>query len=277
MVSICASAVASGAAHRRVRVCTLASALALAVLVAAAPARLAAQTAVCDPTIPQAKGQPLGYQPRGERCEGVYAQPVSATTLVVASFTQGPVRYAFDAPAPIQISWTDGPQKPTHLRARSLKRNVYYQMDSVQKAPSATFVWPADVLRALDLGSDEIGVLGWMNETLGEAARPVHLPLKVQQPDGPETTGETYTLMLIPGVELKEIQLSIDQLDERGRLVRTAVPQHPLKFGFYPPNRAIAIELPKLSEPGHYYLELTGEREDGLTTSRDFYFLKPHD
>ncbi|MFZ1413069.1 MAG: hypothetical protein WAS73_00600 [Defluviicoccus sp.] len=251
--------------------------LALAAALAPAPRPVAAQAAVCDPIIPQAPAQPLGYQPRGERCEGVYAQPVSAATLIVASFTQGPVRYAFDSHAPIQISWTAGSQKPTHLRARSLKRNVYYQMDSVQMAPPATFEWPADVLRALNLGSDEIGVLGWMTETLDEAARPVHLPLKVHQPDGPETDSDTYTLMLIPGVELKELQISIDQLDNRGRLVRSTVPQHPLKFGFYPPNRAIAIELPKLSEPGHYYLELTGERQDGLTISRDFYFLRSRD
>src|SRR5215204_7591254 len=48
---------------------------------------LAAQV-ICDPALPGIKEGALGYRDRGDRCEGLYINPVSNTTLFVASFTE---------------------------------------------------------------------------------------------------------------------------------------------------------------------------------------------
>jgi hypothetical protein len=50
---------------------------------------VSAQQSPCDPNLTQLGQNPQGYRLRGDRCEGIYIQPVSgSTTLLVASFTE---------------------------------------------------------------------------------------------------------------------------------------------------------------------------------------------
>src|ERR1700752_3824995 len=53
------------------------------------PCLVAAPQNPFDPNLKEIVQNPQGYQVRGDRCEGLYVQPVSGTSsLLVASFTE---------------------------------------------------------------------------------------------------------------------------------------------------------------------------------------------
>jgi hypothetical protein len=106
----------------------------------------AAQDTLCDPAVPLREDVNYGYQDRGDRCEGIYANsPVSGSTIGVASFTKGTVSYEFTT-IPLEITWPSGLDQPVRLRAKPLRPDLFYQMDTFQPATASSFVWPTDFL-----------------------------------------------------------------------------------------------------------------------------------
>jgi hypothetical protein len=80
-------------------------------------------------------------------------------------------------------------------------------------------------------------------------------------------------LVLVPGRELKEVFLSLATVQEGGEPRRFIRSGEALEYGYYPAGRGIGIQLPPLSEPGIYYVELAAELAGGgvITTTIHLY------
>src|SRR5262245_34554475 len=85
----------------------------------------------CDPELlKQASNGPLGYSPRNLRCEGRYGRtvatstPLSLRSFVLALPNERPLSSS------LRVSWMINGNKQIELRAYSLKRGEYFQMDA---------------------------------------------------------------------------------------------------------------------------------------------------
>src|SRR5258708_19828625 len=90
---------------------------------------LGAQQSPCDPNLAQLGQNPQGYRLRGDRCEGIYIQPVSgSSTLLVASFTEFFEEFDPTSSDPLSGEWSSPAGTPIHLRAYALPQKPYSQM-----------------------------------------------------------------------------------------------------------------------------------------------------
>ncbi|MGF1641814.1 MAG: hypothetical protein ACFCUO_12770 [Rhodospirillales bacterium] len=233
----------------------------------------------CDPAIDPAKyrDRPLGYRPFGDRCEGTYAQSVSASTMRVVSFAAGADRLKPERSEAISIAWPKVKDGPIRLRAKALARNVYYQMDTLQPDGAASFTWKTDVARRSSIGPEGLGVVGWTEAPIGGETETVYLPLTVRQ-DGGESAEGDYRLLIALGEPLKSVSWSIYRFDERRGAylpVPAAASQH---RAVHRSSRTVPIRIRGLPQTGIYYVEITGElAADDLRTSRRIWFYHPGD
>jgi hypothetical protein len=235
---------------------------------------LGAQKSPCDPNLAQLGQNPQGYRLRGDRCEGVYIQPVSgSTTLLVASFTEFFEDFDPSSPDPLSVDWSSpaSAETPVHLRAYTLREKLYYQMDATVAPRKTGFLWPAGVLNALHLSRQDIGVVGYTEYHVGGENRTLYVPLRIQQKKQNATHG--YQLILLPGSELKEVFISLAQLGTDGQPHSFLINDHPLGKGYYPAERGILVEIPSLKTPGVYYLEIGAtSRYGGPVTQRMWFY-----
>jgi hypothetical protein len=232
--------------------------------------QLRAQQNPCDPNLMQLGQNPEGYRLRGDRCEGIYIEPVSgSTTLLIASFT------AFfeevDPRVNLRIDWSSPAESPIHLRAYGLREKLYYQMDANIPAGATTYLWPAGVLDALHLSKQDIGVVGYTEYKIGGENRTLYVPLRIRQKDQKQT--HAYQLVLVPGSELKEVFISLAQVGPDGQPHSFLISDHALGKGYYPAERGIQVDLPSPKTPGIYYLEIGAtSRYGGPITQRMWFY-----
>lgn len=246
----------------------------LVALSAALPAHLAAQDSACDPDIQRnAKGGSLGYQSRGEYCEGMYATDVAATMMWVASLTVAFDDYEFDSTDPLVVRWSAPAGKPTHLRAHGIRRDLYYRMDAPREAGSTSWKWPTDLLAAQRIERSDIGVLGWVEESVDGTERELFVPLTVTRPGAGEASRDlgSYEMIVVPNVRLEEVYVSLARVAGVGRRPEGDYikKQEPLGQRVYATQRPIKIQLTGFTEPGVYLVEITATRVDGRSVTMD--------
>jgi hypothetical protein len=153
--------------HRRRRVGALAIALMLLSRtgIPAAPGQ-SARSDVCDPRFQPEEGN-LGYQWRGDRCEGLYVQPTAAMPVRLSGLQCQGVSFAKD----VRLRWTPPPTRPDaiDLRAVSLVPDIIFRMDRRHRESSTEYTWPAPLRRSAGLQGDQIAVLA---ELIVRSTRP---------------------------------------------------------------------------------------------------------
>src|SRR5262249_43615204 len=107
----------------------------------------------------------------------------------------------------------------------------------------------------------ELSWLAWSAATVGGAPHDVYVPLRVSQAGGPRSS--SYQALVVPGGELAEIFVSLAPVGRDGRFGPYVKKDEPLKYGYYPADRAITIPLSELGEPGIYALEIKATRRSG--------------
>jgi hypothetical protein len=226
----------------------------------------------CDSNLTQLGQNPNGYRLRGDRCEGVYVEPVSGSAaLLVASFTEFFEDFDPSSLGDLSVEWSSPGETSIHLRAYALREKLYYQMDAVVAPGKATYVWPGDVLNALRLSKHDIGVVAFTEHRVGAVNRTLYVPLRIRQKM--QERRASYQLVLVPGSELKEVFLSLAQVGTDGQPRAFLISDRPLGKGYYPAERGILIDIPALKTPGIYYLEVGAtNRYGGLTTQRMWFY-----
>jgi hypothetical protein len=228
----------------------------------------------CDPALPGIKEGGLGYRDRGDRCEGLYINPVSNTTLFVASFTEQFENYD-NTGNTILIEWSKPPSNhEIHLRAQGIRPRLYYRMDAYKPGTNSFFAWPAGILSSLNIKRNDIGVTGKVKLLVGETEKYVHLPLRIRKQGESKRTG-TYKLILLPGVQLTEIFVSLASVGEDGQPQRFLKTDEALGYGYYPAERPVEVPIPAPADKGVYYLKLGAKIKSGGTKAIEFWFYNP--
>jgi len=229
----------------------------------------------CDPNLDDLPDSPHGYRLRGDRCEGLYHQPVSSLVLSLASFTNGTPAYDLNGLGSLTLEWprTVEFDNEVHLRVRTLTKNRYYRMDTNLPSPETTYEWPAEVLKAQRIGADEISLLGWFETTIENVDQRIYLPVSLKDSSTPESPSD-YLLVVHPGVRLHKVYVSIDQIDATGVIQQNIQSRKPLEKTSFPSGRPVRIKLPKLSR-GLYYVEITAKPKSGGSKSISAWLYFP--
>jgi hypothetical protein len=241
------------AARRMSRAARLVAAVALVV-----PASGNAQALTCDTVLQGLAHGPHGYGPRGNRCEGIYTQQVSGSTLWVASLTRSFEEYDLTSTDDLIVEWAAPDGAGVLLRAQGIKPDLYYRMDAVSPAASHAFTWPSDLLAAQRIPQGDIGVVGWTRYKLGGVDHVLLLPLSIRQHRA-AAEADGYDLVLFPTEELKEVYVSLAALGADGRPTKVIQQDKPLRYGYYPAENPVHIRLRGLGDPGIYALQIGAE------------------
>src|SRR5262249_4010591 len=126
------------------------SAVVLAIMITVLPGLLHGQATTaadpCDPKLVRAAQDPMRYERRGERCEGLYIQQVAGSAgLLVASFIESSGPFDIVAGKPLPVAWSGAAQSSVRLRAIALRSRLYYRMDSERPGSPGVFEWPTDL------------------------------------------------------------------------------------------------------------------------------------
>jgi hypothetical protein len=224
----------------------------------------------CDARLVRSTADPYGYRQRGDRCEGIYVQEVGGAPLAIVSWTESFATYDLAPRQPLLLEWESaGGRAAIRLRAQSLRHRLYYQMDAVRPPGSKSYQWPLDLLAAVAIPKEEVGVVGMTRTTVGQAERDLYLPLRISQ-GGKSAPPGGYHLVALPGVELKEVFITLAAVKEnRETILKNG---EPLGFGYYPAERPIDVPVAAPREPGIYRLEIGATHKSGGASTADLWF-----
>jgi hypothetical protein len=235
----------------------------------------AAAPSHCDPSLAPSTNHPFAYAERGDRCEGVYIQAVSGTTLALLSFTAAFNAIDPNASQPLVIEWPVPPgMREVQLRALSMQRRLFYRMDTSVQASSTRYRWPTDVLAAVKLKRADIGLLGWTRLAVGGAAQDVLLPLTASQGNPGAATG-LYTFVVRPAAELGQLFLTVTRVAPDGSQLGTLQSTRELGYGYYPAEAAIEVTIDAPVERGLYAVHLGASLRSGGASTLQFMFHTP--
>jgi hypothetical protein len=247
--------------------------LALGLLLAGAPA--AFSLSPCDASLVQPAINPYGYHLRGDRCEGIYVQQVSGAPLAVVSWTRSFTDYDLASRQPLKVRWEMAPSTvPIRLRAQGLRRRQYYRMDAVESPGSNSFTWPTDIVSALGISRPDVGIVALTEADIEGNQKEIYLPLRVSQ-DNRFAPGGSYSLTLLPGIEMKEVYLTLT--GPSGAKPSKIKDGEAVGYGYYPAERPIEIAIPGLQSRGFYHLEIGATLRTGGVAAIDFWFYHPGD
>jgi hypothetical protein len=230
----------------------------------------------CDPALIQPRDDPNGYRLRGDRCEGIYLQPLSGSAaLLVVSFTEAYGAFDPRAELSVPLDWTPlDAGRPTWLRAYGLRLRQYYRMDAERPAGVHAYAWETAILGNLGLSRRLLGAVAWQEATVGSQAQRIHLPLRIASTGRAAHSG-SYELTLLAGVELTEVFVTLSRMDEDGRAHQTYLQKRPLEYGYYPPHQGIAVPISNLTQRGVHRLEIAAKQRDLESATAEFWFFHP--
>ena len=218
----------------------------------------------CDSSLQSkvAHDSPLAYRDRGDRCEGVYVQPVSGVNLEWRSLIEASGGFTADGLGRVQVEWSVPPEHDgasLHLRALGIKPELYYRMDTRLPVGQGQFLWDGSVLAGQSVSPGDLGLMAWIEGgTPGRPEEPLYLPLRVG-PEGsvPGRSG-TYRATFQPALRLLEVRYGLYRLDAAGT-AKPVFEDRKDPTGYYPANRATSIEVTPPAEAGLYEIRLSGK------------------
>lgn len=219
---------------------------------------------LCDPNLPSEPKSPLAYKERNGRCEGIYAQEVSAVSVDVRSVLAGFGSFDPGRDEHLPLAWTAPPGESGNLRLRafSFRPRTYFRMDTELPASQGVFSWPTDVLSQLNLDEETLGLLAWMDLPGSSGTRrEVYLPLRAAGGSGSAADG--YQIAVVPSVRLREIHVTLTRLDRKGGAAAVLRQNEPLEYGNYPSNQPTVFDTGRLGEEGFYRLEIAATPVSG--------------
>jgi hypothetical protein len=188
-----------------------------------------------------------------DRCEGVYLENYASTVgdLLVASLTTRERSRQWPAGGPLALRWNQFPGADVHLQAFPLVPRKHFRLD-VRAGAVTSYEWNTNLV-AKYLTPDQTGLVVWTTSTVNAHGE---LPIAVGPSGSPSGL---YRLTLLPPVELSEVYLTVASIAPGEMPLRVHTP---LKFGLYPANQKIDVDVPPLPKAGLYRVELIGDRKN---------------
>ena len=229
----------------------------------------------CDPRLPLHSGiqETTAYRLRGDRCEGIYVRSVAGNSVIlIASFSE-PFSDFQDRSKTIELAWP-AQSSEVRIRAYPLRERLYYQMDAVVPPHRGSYSWQRDVLDALHLVKQDIGIVAFSDAGENTTEGVVYLPLRVRS-HGVSSKRSSYELILVPNVELTEVYLSLRRVSDGGTYGPYLFSDVPGKRGYYPAERGARLRFERPQLVGLYSLEIGATVRDGGLSSQRMYFYEP--
>lgn len=235
-----------------------------AILAIAAALPLFSQGAPCDPELEgrvNAKDDDR-YMKRGNRCEGVYRDPVNADNgrLWVASFTTERASSP-PWPATLALQWPRYENSGVTLQAYSLRPQLFYRLDAPLPGNAGPFQWSTGMV-AKYLPPGEVGLVAWTTTTaVRNRPERVYLPLSTSAKLTPP-----YKLIMVSTVDVTSVSLLVSPVGEKPIRERQRLPVGPLMRG-----QPFPVTLPTLPRAGLYRVEVVAQaRNQGSVISPPF-------
>ena len=225
----------------------------------------------CDSGLRQSTSDSYGYRLRGDRCEGIYIKEVSGASLRIVSLTEWVEDFDPAINQNLIVQWTGPGKTSVHLRAYGLRHRLYYRMDSLRPADSTSYSWSPNLLAALTLKKNELGLVAWFTQAIQGEDREVYLPIRLTQKSSVNKSNR-YNLRLLASVELTEVFVSLAPLQADGKPGTYIKRNEALRWGYYPAERPINIVIPELTTRGIYYLEVGATLRSGGSSSTRVWF-----
>jgi hypothetical protein len=234
-------------------------------------------TGPCDPLLKnkEDKQNPNGYRSRGDRCEGVFVKDVvGGGSILLASYSSTLEGLDPEYGKTVEIEWRALGNGPLHIRAYSMRRRLYYQMDTIQPSSSMVYVWPSDILASYSLRPPDLGIVGWTSYSVGNRDKEVYVPLAVRRHKS-DPFGDSYELVLWSPVDITEVYVTIAQLGKSGQSQNVVKDGVPLHYGYYPAERGISVPLPQGLKSGIYFIEIGADIQNGGSAASQFWIYCP--
>lgn len=143
----------------------------------------------------------LGYRQLANRCEGFYLPQLSGTLRVVSFTVSDALAFTWNQGTVLRVTSVTPADQPLHLRAVSLRPNVFYRMDAVVTG-HASLSWPiSPYLYQRNIQPDQIGIYGWV----GDEREKKFLPVVVTEEGTGRAATSTLTLKLQTVLGLNQI------------------------------------------------------------------------
>jgi hypothetical protein len=106
---------------------------------------------------------------------------------------------------------------PVTLKARGIRRDLYYAMDAVRPAGARGYEWPTAVLASQRIRRADVGVVGYTRAVVGGVERTALPPAadRAAAPGAPAGAGG-YEVVLYPNTRLDEVFVTLTALDAAG-------------------------------------------------------------
>jgi hypothetical protein len=226
---------------------------------------LTSASTTCDPRLQIRTDKEIFYQPRGDRCEGQYAQLVSSTILFVLGLQDEPLNGS--APDHFVVAWPRS-AFPTTLRVRTQNPDTYYQMDATLPARVTKFQWPANIPQLMNVTPPDIIAMATIEDNFDGKQRAVMLPVSRAS----QLVHGRLVLYVIPGVQLDQLSYSLYKYDKANHRWSPYGKPTVLPDGSYAIVDPARIVLPGQLPIGAYFLQLDGVLSDGNKVSRPVWF-----
>lgn len=154
----------------------------------------------CKPDIKPAAVDELAYKDRGDRCEGLFVQKVSATGLRIAAFHRNTAVFEANALALNVSVGSDFGDK--EMSVTSLRPNLYYRLDA--SFSQDNFSLPLELLRhpAIDMKPQELAAVVCVKDCQSA------VPTLTSASFGDEETSNPY-VALVANLEIFELRVTI--------------------------------------------------------------------
>lgn len=151
---------------------------------------LGAQELKCDAVRPL-PGSRSSYQPRENRCEGLYVADVGVHSIDIVSLTYGNLSFDLQSRLPLRVSVRNQTQA-LNVRAVAIPPRTYYRMDASIR-PGAVLLWPiTEVLLPENLTDSRIGIFAWK----GVESAKTFVPVLVVTDKSPSPAPQSQPVLL---------------------------------------------------------------------------------
>jgi hypothetical protein len=237
------------------------------------------QSPPCDPALPRNDRETTGYRQRSDRCEGIYKRDVASFGVQLVSFAAVPRIEDICVPGqPVHLIWARAQTSsgtPIHVQVESLRRQLYYRMDTDRPPQSTSYEWPTEPRCSSEvrLRTPELAVLARTQSSVGPKPVDVLLPVNFSTSLSADVR-PPYRAVLLPGRRVAEVYVSLWHYRSAQNPARVWL-EKPLGMRPYPAGVQIVVEVSpqELKERGLYRIRLSVEFESGEQEALDFFFF----
>lgn len=187
----------------------------------------------------------LGYQPRGDRCEGMFVRDTRTSVRLKSVLTASAAGLTSKENTLRAALLPDVPEAQYHLRVSSLDPRTHYQLDAIIPE-SGVFSWPmADVVGRASVDPAKLVPLGW-----AATEEVVYVPMSLSAAQPPDRTHGSRAVWIIieSTVPIQEFVARLREEPGGGRIEL----QSPASL----PTTQLELAVPPDAPSGHYKLWL---------------------